>query len=49
MAEEGLKPFENNVNKRVEQRVARRDEHGYVFDVRLQGEDETVFLVFPGA
>jgi protocatechuate 3,4-dioxygenase alpha subunit len=29
--------------------VARRDEHGYVFDVRLQGEDETVFLTYPGA
>ncbi|KQT94710.1 protocatechuate 3,4-dioxygenase subunit alpha [Marmoricola sp. Leaf446] len=24
--------------------VATRDEHGFVFDVRLQGEDETVFL-----
>jgi protocatechuate 3,4-dioxygenase alpha subunit len=29
--------------------VAQRDEHGYLFDVRLQGEDETVFLAFPGA
>lgn len=27
--------------------VATRDEHGFVFDVRLQGEDETVFLTFP--
>lgn len=27
--------------------VAARDEHGFVFDVRLQGEDETVFLAFP--
>lgn len=24
--------------------VAREDEHGFVFDIRLQGEDETVFL-----
>jgi protocatechuate 3,4-dioxygenase, alpha subunit len=29
--------------------VAGRDTDGYVFDVRLQGEDETVFLAFPGA
>jgi protocatechuate 3,4-dioxygenase alpha subunit len=29
--------------------VAIEDEHGYRFDVRLQGEDETVFLQFPGA
>ena len=27
--------------------VARPDEHGYAFDVRLQGEDETVFLTYP--
>lgn len=26
--------------------VARRDEHGYVFDVHLQGNEETVFLDF---
>ena len=26
--------------------VATRDEHGFVFDLRLQGEDETVFLSF---
>ena len=24
--------------------VVREDEHGFVFDIRLQGEDETVFL-----
>jgi protocatechuate 3,4-dioxygenase, alpha subunit len=24
--------------------VARADDHGFVFDIRLQGEDETVFL-----
>jgi protocatechuate 3,4-dioxygenase alpha subunit len=29
--------------------VATADELGYRFDVRLQGEDETVFLQFPGA
>lgn len=29
--------------------VATRDEHGYVFDVHLQGDEETVFLAFPGA
>jgi protocatechuate 3,4-dioxygenase, alpha subunit len=28
--------------------VARRDEHGLVFDVVLQGRGETVFLRFPG-
>ena len=27
--------------------VARADEHGYAFDIRLQGDDETVFLAFP--
>ncbi|MDQ4008699.1 MAG: protocatechuate 3,4-dioxygenase subunit alpha [Actinomycetota bacterium] len=26
--------------------VARPDEHGFVFDIRLQGQDETVFLDF---
>ncbi len=29
--------------------VAAADDHGYRFDVRLQGEGETVFLQFPGA
>ena len=28
--------------------VCRADDHGYVFDVRLQGDDETVFLRYPG-
>ena len=28
--------------------IATPDEHGFVFDVRLQGENETVFLTFPG-
>jgi protocatechuate 3,4-dioxygenase alpha subunit len=27
--------------------LARADAHGYRFDVRLQGEDETVFLSYP--
>ncbi|MFC4785693.1 protocatechuate 3,4-dioxygenase subunit alpha [Nocardioides sp. MAHUQ-72] len=27
--------------------VAGTDEHGFVFDIRLQGEDETVFLTHP--
>ena len=27
--------------------VARRDQHGLVFDVHLQGERETVFLAYP--
>ena len=29
--------------------VATRDEHGFVFDVHLQGHEETVFLQFSGA
>jgi protocatechuate 3,4-dioxygenase, alpha subunit len=29
--------------------VAMPDERGYTFDVRLQGEGETVFLSFPGS
>ena len=29
--------------------VASSDEQGYGFDVRLQGDDETVFLAFPGS
>jgi protocatechuate 3,4-dioxygenase, alpha subunit len=28
--------------------IARRDEHGLRFDIRLQGEDETVFLRYRG-
>jgi protocatechuate 3,4-dioxygenase alpha subunit len=28
--------------------VTTRDEHGLVFDIRLQGDRETVFLTFPG-
>jgi protocatechuate 3,4-dioxygenase alpha subunit len=28
--------------------VAAPDEHGFVFDIHLQGDDETVFLAFPG-
>jgi protocatechuate 3,4-dioxygenase alpha subunit len=29
--------------------IATSDEHGYTFDVRLQGDDETVFLAFAGS
>ena len=29
--------------------IATRDAHGYAFDIRLQGEGETVFLAFPGS
>ncbi len=29
--------------------VATADEHGYRFDVRFQGDGETVFLAFPGS
>jgi protocatechuate 3,4-dioxygenase alpha subunit len=29
--------------------LAREDDDGYVFDVHLQGPDETVFLRYPGA
>ena len=28
--------------------VCRGDEHGYAFDVALQGDGETVFLRYPG-
>jgi protocatechuate 3,4-dioxygenase, alpha subunit len=27
--------------------VAQRDAHGFLFDIRLQGDGETVFLTFP--
>jgi protocatechuate 3,4-dioxygenase alpha subunit len=33
---------------RRETLIARADTQGFVFDVRLQGERETVFLTFPG-
>ncbi len=29
--------------------IAGRDAHGYAFDLRLQGDGETVFLSFPGS
>jgi protocatechuate 3,4-dioxygenase, alpha subunit len=29
--------------------LAERDADGYLFDIRLQGDGETVFLTFPGA
>jgi protocatechuate 3,4-dioxygenase alpha subunit len=28
--------------------IAQRDTHGLRFDIRLQGDDETVFLRYPG-
>jgi len=34
--------------RRRETLLATPDAHGLVFDVRLQGENETVFLTFPG-
>jgi protocatechuate 3,4-dioxygenase alpha subunit len=34
--------------RRRETLFATPDAHGLVFDVRLQGENETVFLTFPG-
>jgi len=37
----GLEP------ERRETLIAAADEHGFVFDVRLQGDRETVFLSFP--
>ncbi len=34
-------------SERRETLIAARDETGFVFDVRLQGEGETVFLTYP--
>ena len=34
--------------ERRETLVCRPDDHGYAFDVRLQGDGETVFLRYPG-
>lgn len=46
--EAGVDPFLASVEaSRRATLVAREDELGYVFDVRLQGEDETVFLDGP--
>ena len=33
--------------ERRETLLARPDAHGYIFDIRLQGEGETVFLRYP--
>ncbi|MCM0622317.1 protocatechuate 3,4-dioxygenase subunit alpha [Nocardioides bruguierae] len=37
-----------SVGDRAGTLVVERDEHGLRFDVRLQGEGETVFLTYPG-
>lgn len=34
--------------ERRETLVCRPDDHGYAFDVRLQGDGETVFIRYPG-
>jgi protocatechuate 3,4-dioxygenase, alpha subunit len=34
--------------ERRETLVCRLDDHGYAFDVRLQGDGETVFIRYPG-
>jgi len=34
--------------ERRETLVCRPDDHGYAFDIRLQGDGETVFLRYPG-
>lgn len=41
-------PLLQSVGERRSTLLCGTDEHGYVFDVRLQGEDETVFLRYPG-
>ena len=40
-------PFLQRLGDRRETLLATRDERGFVFDIRLQGDDETVFLVHP--
>jgi protocatechuate 3,4-dioxygenase, alpha subunit len=41
-------PFlQNLTEERRSTLVATADERGYAFDIRLQGDDETVFLAFP--
>ncbi len=34
--------------RRRDTMIATADEHGLRFDIRLQGDDETVFIRFPG-
>lgn len=41
-------PLLSSLGERRHTLVCRPDEHGYAFDVRLQGDDETVFLRYPG-
>ena len=41
-------PLLSSLGERRATLVCRADEHGYAFDVRLQGDDETVFLRYPG-
>ncbi len=40
-------PFLRGLGDRHRSLLATRDEGGFVFDIRLQGDDETVFLVHP--
>ena len=41
-------PLLTSLGERRDTLVCTADEHGYAFDVRLQGDDETVFLRYPG-
>jgi protocatechuate 3,4-dioxygenase alpha subunit len=41
-------PLLTSLGERRGTLVCTADEHGYAFDVRLQGDDETVFLRYPG-
>jgi len=41
-------PLLSSLGERRGTLVCTADEHGYAFDVRLQGDDETVFLRYPG-
>jgi protocatechuate 3,4-dioxygenase alpha subunit len=44
-----LDPFQTSVPaERRHTLIAERDEHGLRFDIRLQGDDETVFLRYRG-
>ncbi len=42
-----LDPFLHSVGDRRATLLATRDEGGFVFDIHLQGANETVFLVYP--
>jgi protocatechuate 3,4-dioxygenase, alpha subunit len=41
-------PLLSSLGERRGTLVCTADDHGYAFDVRLQGDDETVFLRYPG-